>query len=259
MDKRIIVAATIMVALVLSMPRVEAAGSAQFMSYTGYMDSIDYYNVVGEMANTGNVSLRFMKVTATFYDSSNTVVGTSFTYALPDTLPPGRRGPFRLSLSDKTQSSKVHHYTVSGDFQSTTDLPQKLRIQGNSTYIDSIGYRHYLGEVKNQGSATAHYVKVIATCYNSTGGVVAMGWTYTSSTDIATNGTSGFDVDIPSYRVSLVKSYALTVDSNDYAMIPEYPVLFLALLPATLVLLALKVRRNLPSTSRNVTVTYSQG
>jgi hypothetical protein len=51
------------------------------------------YYVLGEVQNTGNVNLEFVKVEATFYDWMNTVVGTEYYYAELDLVLPGQEDP----------------------------------------------------------------------------------------------------------------------------------------------------------------------
>ena len=43
-----------------------------------------------------NKAIEFVQVTATFYDASNGVVGTSFDYTSPSTLQSGQRVPFDI-------------------------------------------------------------------------------------------------------------------------------------------------------------------
>ena len=259
---RKILFAIIILALVLNIPRGQLAASGQIWvsTSTSYTDSIGYYRVVGEIFNDGDVSLAYNKVVATFYNKTGQVVGTDYTYAMLDVVPPGRWSPFILTLNDENQSKKVNHYSLTSTYQTTATAPQKLIILSNSTYIDNIGYKRIVGEIKNTGTITATFVKIIVTCYNGTGFVVAADYSYASTTDLAPNATSPFELSIDDERTPLVASYRLTATSHEYAAVPEYPVLFLALLPATVLLLALRKRhRNLSSMVQIVTVTYSVG
>lgn len=103
-------------------------------------------DINGEIQNNGTQSLEFVKVTATFYDLSNAVIGSDFTYADPHTLEPGQSGPFKLTSGfgddlpvDKVASIKLHV----GGRGSETFVPSSGREQGEeqqfSSYTDPDG------------------------------------------------------------------------------------------------------------------------
>ena len=49
----------------------------RILSYSSYVDSIDSLHIVGEVINESYQPMRFVKITATFYDAFNGVVGTN--------------------------------------------------------------------------------------------------------------------------------------------------------------------------------------
>ena len=203
---------------------VYAAAQVNILTHSGWLDSVGYYHVSGEVENVGDAPASFVKVTATFYDSGDTVVATSFTYAMLDVLLPGRKSPFEVLLVDTTQAAKVHRYSLGVTFSTTSPIPMGLEILSNSSYIDEAGYMHVVGEIKNIETGAATYVKVMATFYNSTGNVVATAFTYSDPSDIDPGQTAPFEVLlIYTNRVPLVATYALTAESNQYAMVSEFP------------------------------------
>jgi hypothetical protein len=69
-------------------------------------------SIVGEVINNGEDAANYVKVTATFYDTNNEVVDTSFTYAgdTADTgLQKSKTAPFEIHLLNKT---KFDHYKL---------------------------------------------------------------------------------------------------------------------------------------------------
>jgi hypothetical protein len=201
-----------------------AAAQVNILTHSGWLDAIGYYHVSGEVENVGDGSASFVKITATFYDSSDTVVATSFTYTHLSVLLPGRKSPFEILLVDTTQAAKVHHYSLSATFSATSPIPIGLEILSNSSYIDAVGYMHVVGEIKNIATGDATYVKVIATFYNSTGHVVGTAFTYSDPSDLSPGQKAPFEVLlIYKNRVSLVATYTLTAESNQYAMVSEFP------------------------------------
>jgi len=54
-------------------------------------------DINGEIQNNGTRTLDFVKVTATFYDTTNSVLGSDFTYTDPNTVESGQSVPFKLT------------------------------------------------------------------------------------------------------------------------------------------------------------------
>jgi len=202
---------------------VKAVADVDILSDIGYLDSLGYYHVVGEVQNVGDQTVNYVKITATFHDSSDVVIATDFTYTELDVLLVGRKSPFDLLLFDTTQSAKVDHYSLSVTFSITSSLPMGLEILSNSSYIDGIGWMHIVGEIKNIGSVRATYVKVIATCYDEAGKVVDADFIYSDPSDIDPNQKAPFEILVTSERVPYVDMYELTAESNQYTLVPEFP------------------------------------
>jgi hypothetical protein len=73
-----------------------------------------YFHIVGEVMNKGTAAKQFVKISATIYDDSNTVIGTKFTYADPYDIPGGGSSPFKLSIgsSDVTDLGAIKSYKL---------------------------------------------------------------------------------------------------------------------------------------------------
>lgn len=219
-----------------------ATAQVNILTHSGWLDSIGYYHVSGEVENVGEGAASFVKITATFYDSSDTVVATSFTYTHLSVLLPGRKSPFEVLLIDTTQAAKVHHYSLSVTFSATSPIPMGLEILSNSSYIDAVGYMHVVGEIKNIATGTATYVKIAATFYNATGHGVATAFTYSDPSDLNPGQTAPFEVLLVyTNRVPLVDTYELTAESTQYALIPEFYTWTSTLLILTMFTLAIAV------------------
>lgn len=212
----------ILVSIIGSISSVKAPPQIVILSHTGYIDLLGFYNVVGEVQNTGDQAARYVEIIATFYNSSNVVVGTSFTYSDVSVLSPERKSPFRILLADTTQVLKTDHYSLNVDFTPAASLPQGLEILSHSSYTDTLDFIHIVGEVKNIGNAIATYVQVIATCYDDTGKVVEEGFTFSNPNDIEAGQTAPFEILITGENKELVTSYTLTAESTQYAEIPEF-------------------------------------
>jgi len=235
--------------LTFATQRVHAAANVNILSHTGYLDSLGYYHVVGEVQNTGDQAVNFVKITATFYDSSDVVVSTDLAYTMLDVILPNRKSPFEVILWDAVQSSKVDHYSLTVTYSTTSPKPLGLEILSNSSYIDSIGWMHVVGEIKNIETGTANYVKVIATYYDEAGNVVAAAFTYSDPSDIEPGQKAPFEILLSDERTPYVVSYKLTAESNQYTLIPEFPSVITTLLLAMAISITAIVSRKPPKRS----------
>ncbi|MFY9965642.1 MAG: FxLYD domain-containing protein [Nitrososphaeraceae archaeon] len=72
-----------------------------------------YLHVVGEVENGLSRSIDFVKVTGTFYDVNNNVIGTDFIFTDPDTLEVGETAPFDLTFyTEAIDPSEVATYKI---------------------------------------------------------------------------------------------------------------------------------------------------
>jgi hypothetical protein len=203
---------------------VIATSQVYILSHTGWISSTGSYHISGEVQNVGDSAMHYVKIIATFYNSSNVVIATDFTYNELDVLLAGRKSPFEMIFTEKSQVAKIHHYILTCTSSLTSPLPIGLEILSNSSYISATGSMHIVGEIKNIGTMTATYVKIIATFYDSEGEVVATDFTFADPHDIEPDQKAPFDMILTEKsRVPLVESYALTAESNQYAVVPEFP------------------------------------
>lgn len=210
---------------------VKADAQVEILTHSSYIDSLGWLNIVGEVQNVGDQAVKYVKISATFYDSSNTVVETSFDYSDLDVILSNRKSPFIILLFDESQISKVDHYELSVSFSTAVSKQQSLRIISHSSFIDTLGWLNIVGEVENSASGGATDVKVIATCYDESGTVINSGFDYTD--DIDGDQKAPFEILIFD-NPELVLSYELTVESSEFSMIPEFNSLIAFLLIFTL-------------------------
>jgi len=69
----------------------------QILSHTSKIDQLGYHEIVGEVKNGGVRTVSFVKVVATYYDSSGKVIGKSFAFTSPDEIPVSNIAPFEIS------------------------------------------------------------------------------------------------------------------------------------------------------------------
>jgi hypothetical protein len=202
---------------------VAATTDIAVLSHTGYVDAFGYYHVVGELLNTGEGVADFVIVYVTFYDSGNIQITKIFDTAMLNTLLPERKSPFDIVLRNEAQSAMVDHYVINVTFSNTNPLPMGLQILSNSSYIDELRSLHINGTLKNIGENAATNVRVVATCYDVAGKVVAAALNYLGLEDVLTPGqTVPFEIVLDAERAQYVYRYELTGESKEYAIVPEF-------------------------------------
>jgi hypothetical protein len=213
-------------ACLASVDPVVAAANAAVQNDSMWIDSIGALQIFGEVKNTGDTWLRFVKITGTLRDGSGGIVDVIFTYALLHFLPPEGVAPFNLIEIDTAKSSRVQSYTLVVEFQEASAPAQQLLILNVADSKNSLGWLEVVGEVENQAATASTYTQVTGTFYDAEGKVVYVHFTYTSPSEIPSGGRYGFKITVGSdERSSKIARYALTAESENsgYTSVPETP------------------------------------
>ncbi|WAM22590.1 MAG: FxLYD domain-containing protein (plasmid) [Candidatus Methanoperedens sp.] len=83
--------------LAYSITNIQPFAGLQILSNSSQIDQLGYFKIVGEVKNNGLNSSTFVKVVATYYNSSNIVIGKSFTFTDPSMIQINDTAPFELS------------------------------------------------------------------------------------------------------------------------------------------------------------------
>mgnify|MGYP001765487739 CR=1 FL=1 len=197
---------------------VQPTPAIAVLSHSSFLSSSGTFHVVGEVKNNSSKNRSYVKLTATFYNSDNTVVGTDFAYTEVDILLPNEKSPFEILEIDEAISAQIDHYSVVvSDSNVTTDEPYRsFAILSKDSYTDSTGTFHAIGELQNTGSQAADYVKVVVTLYDSAGKVVGTDFTYTEIDTVLAGQKSPFEVlELDNSVVSKMHDYELAIaDAN---------------------------------------------
>jgi hypothetical protein len=129
----------------------------------------------------------------------------------------------------------------------------KLAILSDSNHTDYDGNMHITGSLKNFGSEKLINAKIVATYYDASSHVVAaelISFDPEATGDINPNQTVQFEIGLSRERAKYASTYALAAESNQYAMIPEFPLnvlmsgLMFLLITVALIRRRLKTRRS---------------
>jgi hypothetical protein len=231
----IVVLFALLVALPFYIQPVKASPQVNILSDSGFSSLPGEYQIVGEVKNVGDSTAWYVKINATYYDANNAVITTKLAYAELTALPPNRRTPFRIFLYDESlTATNVDHYALSVAYiELNRETQIGLRLLSHNSSGDSENL-NVMGEIENAGTTTSTNTIVVATFYDSAGKVVAADFASSVPQDIPSGQKAVFEVEvIESSRVPLVNSYVLSaesvgtdaiiVESEQYAIIPEFP------------------------------------
>lgn len=210
----------------VSVQPVQAASEVTIVSHSSFYTINNTLYIVGEVENSGNVATEFTKVNATFYDAEDHVVDTKVGYATLDVLLPGRKSPFYVMMDENDGALDVDDYSLTiswDDYEEGKELG--LEIVSFDDHTDVSDYLHVTGEVKNIGNETATEVIVCGTFYDSEGTVVGRNTVDAEPKVLSPDQTGTFDVTlIYPEQIDKVASYSLSAESENYALVPEFPV-----------------------------------
>jgi hypothetical protein len=199
--------------------------NVSILGYSYYMVSSDYLILVGEAQNTGPNVIDYIIVTGTFYAPDGTLFMSNYAKAFSAQILPQQKTPFAIGFSPSNivsgtnwTSPDVTNFTLTVSYANPTDTRQyqDLTVISNSESSDTYGY-YITGTIKNTGSQASNQTWVVATFYNSTGGVVGAGYSVIlTPASIAPGGTAAFAIDEFTYytNVADIATYSLTIQTK---------------------------------------------
>lgn len=147
--------------------------SLTFLDHRGFEDPQFVYEIVGEIQNTGTLNLKDVKITATFYDDNDNLVGYPNCTAFIDIIIPGQKSPFMVARYDASS-----YYVLEATWIETDIEPYHNYEVTNQTseYITIFGQNGYeiTGWINNTGNEIMNDINLVTTFYNSNNEVVAV-------------------------------------------------------------------------------------
>jgi len=197
--------------------------------------------VVGIAQNVGSNTITNVYLSGSIIDSNGVDQADTSSELLVEYLPPQQESPFIMTITSGPYSSPdgtwgtvdISNVDFQVEAQNATSNYQypDLKVTSSSSTIGTSTSEDYAGAylvngvIKNTGNQTAQNIWVVGTFYNSTGSVIAVGFTdfltTTSSTSLAPGGTVSFQVaalDLNQNQVDsalIISKYSLIVQSQE--------------------------------------------
>jgi hypothetical protein len=186
--------------------------------------------IVGEIQNVGSHIIDYAVVEGTALNATG-IVAVRDVRVIVNNILPGAKSPFYIDISplnseppisDESPENwlpTVDHVAVSVATATYTTQTQyaDLSISNEAHGIDGSGIFTVSGNVINTGSQTASQVKVLATFYNSSGGVVAVNDYVSTLGSLAPGASTHFAViplDNTAASTSQITTYSLKIQSS---------------------------------------------
>lgn len=180
-------------------------------NHSAYINSIGSLHIVGEVQNNSGGNIRFVKITADFYNGSHQFIGSSFTYTDITNLPSGQRTCFDVLESDPPDGYASYEFEAVTYSNTSEGLPN-MAVLSPSGSVSQTGSYHLIGQVRNDNGTTVNYVEPVGTLYTANGTVADCGFTFVNSTHETAGQTSSFDMifigrptytDVASWRIQV--------------------------------------------------------
>ena len=186
-----------------------------------YLGDDGTIHIVGEIINESDKPINQVNVIAIFYSGDSSVYQTS-TENLTSIIMPGMKGAFDLMVTEDI--GHVDYYLLDIDFKVTQPKDQMIEITSSEFTHGPLDNIAIQGTVANNGDLTANMVRVIATLYDRDGNVVAVSEARTEPDYLRANDESFFVIPIlDKTQTDKIVDYSLVAESEEYTVVPEFP------------------------------------
>jgi len=180
-------------------------------------------HIVGEIENNSNVPLNQIKITAKLLDENGFQIGQVDANPINNVVMPGMVGAFDIIIIGPDSRNTVD-YNLEFDYKFAEPKNQVIEIISSELKQNTQGNLVISGTLVNKGEITANMINVIATLYDRGGTVVAIS-SVEMQPDFLRAGDTNFFI-IPIYEKHQSNSavdYALNAESDEYTVVPEFP------------------------------------
>lgn len=191
-------------------------------------------HVVGEITNNLEVPLSQISVLITLLDEDENPIVVREANSLVNTIMPGMKGPFELILTNN-EAKNTESYSLKLDYELSHPKSQVIDITESKLSTDKHNNLMITGVVMNKGDITANTIAIIATLYDVEGNVAAVSRVHPEPDYLGVNKDAFFLVTIPDKtQNNHIKYYTLVAESEEYTIVPEFPIGTIVLLGFTL-------------------------
>jgi len=188
-----------------------------------YIDNNNLLHIVGEIVNYTDKPISQIEISATTFSSTNSKITTINSNTPSHTIMPGMKTGFDILFSEK-DPNVVSYYELNFNYKIASAKNQVIEITSSEISRDSLDNLAIIGTVTNQGEITANMINVVATLYDRDGNVITVSKTQTQPDFLKPGDENFFLVPIfDKKQASNVVDYTITAESDEYTVVPEFP------------------------------------
>ncbi len=229
MRKSIIYSSILLAVILIGFGLVRQASSQsenlKVLNYSWYFDSLGGFDVVGEVQNVGSTILNPVVLGGTVFTpdgNSQTRSNPSIVYV--NYMLPQQKAPFLMEFRSSDMSwlsqgvDHIDFEVIKAPANDTHQYPD-LAVTNSKSTVDPDGTCWVSGTIQNTGSQTATNIRAIATFYNSSNTVIAVGYSESISS-LSSLGSASFKVGAFDLNQTLatpdrmISSYTLIVQAT---------------------------------------------
>ena len=180
-------------------------------------------HIVGEIENNSNLPLNQIMITAKLLDESGFQIGQVNGAPINNVVMPGMNGAFDIIITGP-DSQITSGYNLEIDYKITEPKNQVIEIISSDLKQDNQGNLVITGTLENKGEITANMINVVATMYDRNGNVVTISSVQMQPDFLRSGDTNFFIIPIHEKSQSIhAVDYILTAESDEYTVVPEFP------------------------------------
>ena len=188
-----------------------------------YVSNDGSLHIVGEIENNSNVPLNQIKITANLLDKNGFQIGQVSGNLINNVVMPGMNGAFDIIITGPDSRNTVD-YNLEFDYKITEPKNQVIQITSSELNQDKQGNHIISGTLENNGEITANMINVIATLYDRDGNVVTISSVEMQPDFLRSGDTSFFIIPLHEKSQSIhAVDYTLNAESDEYTVVPEFP------------------------------------
>jgi len=188
-----------------------------------YIDDDNLLHIVGEIVNYTDKPINQIEISATTFSNTNSKIVTINSNTPSHTIMPGMKAGFDILVPEK-DPILVNYYELNFNYKIASAKNQVIEITSSEISRDLHNNLAIVGTVTNQGEITANMINVVATLYDRDGNVVTVSKTQTQPDFLKPGDENFFLVPVFDKKQALdVVDYTISAESDEYTVVPEFP------------------------------------
>ena len=188
-----------------------------------YIDNDGLLHIIGEIENNLKVPLNQIQISATLIDENDANIDEIANSTISNIIMPEMKGAFDILIQD-VNGEEIKDYKLNLQYKIAQPKNQVIEISSSVLTKDNHNNTVITGILENRGDNTANMIKVIATLYDRDGNVATVSQIYTKPDFLRAGDSNSFIIPFHEKSQSIhAVDYSIIAESDEYAMVPEFP------------------------------------